>query len=692
MKKFALLLIFAALIAFSGCSSEKNNNIKDDQRVEAPNDPDTEKRPTTTQKEEEDETTKSESFKPVESDKVTTSTKDTDKSTVTSSLTTKADTTAAKGTTANKEVTPAVPMSYRIELKDTDGSYLVDADYNMAYVKNGDDPTFHKTVVTKFDDKRISIYCSDLNKSLLVDKDGSTPIDAVSGRLEMPYDNFLIAYKDGTSAKFRICDTSTAATLISTYYDGFNEMDDGNVSLLLGNTQIDIFDGETVTESRKFEAVYYYVTTYALVREDGYLRFYNTNFELLADFGEMTKSNKMHFDETIFDGKDTFEFFFDSGNFKYEPAPEDETKDTENSDESTVVPDTSSSEVSTTETTLPETKVPDTTADTTSKETTPPDTTPIETSHTETSDSQTTKPETTAKIPETTTKIPETSYVTEKDSESTSQTENDRLILVAQANGIKLYEASGAYIVNINDRYIPVNGLTDVFYAEIISSNVNVISILNRDYSMSAYMINDDSVDEINVGLVEVNNVGDLTVINGAIRSYVLLDGEIVLGCSGGYTVSGNFLLCYDMVADESSAYTLDCELLVAPDEAVGLVLLDQNKLLVGLDNGFSIINGNYNVIYSSREYDELYMALGEQVLVNDGGFIRLIDLNEKVIAEFDDVSDWTAIYLSEDDSGYTDSGTFTYYFTFYGLKNGKYTTVKYTYVPKTGAISVKES
>ncbi len=691
MKKLVFLLIFAALFTFGGCSSDKGQENKTDQRVEAPNDPDTEKRPTTTKAEDHDTSDKSPvSSSPMTSDALSTSTPTS--SSVSSAPTSSSPVTGSstsKVTTANKDVTPAVPMSYRLEFKLDGGRYLLDADYNMSYVKDGDDPTFHKTVRTKFDDKRTSVYCSDLNKSLLLDKDGKG-ISAVTGRLEMPYDNFLIAYKNGSSADFRICDTSTGSTLIDTVYAGFNEREDGNVSLLRGKTQIDIFDGEKISDSRKYETVYYYVTTFVLVREDGQLRLYDTDFELLADFGKIERSNKMHFSETVFDGKGKFEFFFDSGSFKYDGIPTVETDDNTSATETTAPEtnaETTAKNEDTTakpETTAPESKEPETSAIAeTTADTTVPDTTKAETSDTSAIAVDTTTQSTTKAD----TDKPQTS-------ETTGKPQAAEFVLVAEADGIKLYECGGEYLVNINKKYLPVDGLENPIIAEIISENIDVLSVLNRDLTMSAYIINNDSVDEIDVGIVEVSKTNGLTIVNGAIRSHVLLDEEVMLSAGGPFTISGSFLLCYDMVTEQSSAYTLDCEPIVAPDDNANIALLDDGRLMIADYSEYYIIDQSYEISYSSKVYDEIFTAVNEKLLVNDDDIICLIDLDEDVIVEFDDISDWDQIYISLDESGYDSGeliGTPVYYFNFFGLKNGKYSTVEYSYIPQTGAVNVSE-
>lgn len=686
MKKLVFFLILAALIAFPGCSFGNNPiDTEDQSRVEAPDDPDTQKRPplSSDSDEDTDEDSKVSTDSPETSKKTDTDTKkpvndDLDISGQETSK--KADTTTAaeKTTTANKEVTPSVPMEYRLEYKVDNGRYLLDADYNLAYVKDGDDPVFHKSSRTKLLDKRTSIYCSDLNKSLLLDEDGKA-ISVVSGRLEMPYDNFLIAYKSASSADFRICDISDGSILIDTLYSGFNECkisdedEVPNVSLLLGTKQIHIFDGSEIIFSRQYEAIYYYVTTYALVRENGHLRLYDTDFELLADFGEITASNKMHFSETIFDGKDSFEFFFDSGSFKYEPAPEDDDSEDTTTDDTTA--QTSAPESH--ETSAPHTPDVSNAPDTSDKE-------PDDTKNPDTSSA----PSTSKPIEDDTTKPSEP---TTTESTGTNSDDDDELVTVAKADGVSLIETGGSYFLCTEDRVMYVAGIKEPLYAEILLSDINLICVLNKDLSVEAYMFTERSVEELEVGMTETEVYDDITIINGSVRSYALKDGELLLSCSGGFAVTGNWLLGYDMIADGMFAYTTEGRLIVAPENAVGVSPLDDGRLLVAQKNRFLVYNANCKLGFLSPTYDQVFMTVNDIFLVNDSNSLSLIDTDGAALAVIADLSDWKNMRLVKNQSGYDGGeliGSEVYFFAFEGYKNGVYSTVEFSFFPETGKVN----
>ena len=88
-----------------------------------------------------------------------------------------------------------------------------------------------------------------------------------------------------------------------------------------------ISDGNQIIDKKTFDLIYYFADIYLLVRENDHLMMYNTNFEMLEDYGEISLSNKFHFDETVREGKkrNHFTFHFDEGTFRYDP-PEEETE------------------------------------------------------------------------------------------------------------------------------------------------------------------------------------------------------------------------------------------------------------------------------------------------------------------------------------------------------------------------------
>ena len=102
----------------------------------------------------------------------------------------------------------------------------------------------------------------------------------------------------------------------------------------------------------------------------------------------------------------------------------------------------------------------------------------------------------------------------------------------------------------------------------------------------------------------------------------------------------------------------------------------------------------NYKIEYLSSAFDRVYMTVNGHILVNDMGQLLLLNLDESVEADFGKLTGWIGITLAEDESGYDESelvGTPIYYFTFWGYKNGKYSTVEYSYYPKIGAINKTE-
>lgn len=86
-------------------------------------------------------------------------------------------------------------------------------------------------------------------------------------------------------------------------FRGWNEREDGCLALFHGKGDIWISDGNQIIDKKTFDLIYYFADIYLLVRENEHLMMYNTNFEVLEDYGEISLSNKFHFDETIREGK-----------------------------------------------------------------------------------------------------------------------------------------------------------------------------------------------------------------------------------------------------------------------------------------------------------------------------------------------------------------------------------------------------
>lgn len=579
MKKIALLLLIAALLTspLAGCSSGKpsDDTSGDTNRVVAPDDPETEKRPTT---EKADDTSGgSEDTKPTP---VTTSAPISD--TVESSPVT-------TDTTASKEVVPAVPMTYRLEYKVADGRYLLDADYNLAFVKDGEDPVFHKGVRTKFIDGRSSVFCSDLNRSLLLEKDGSA-IGVVQGRLASPDEGYMISFVKSDSTDFVLCDYETGEWLSDTVYRGYNKREDGCLSLLLGSREISVFDGSEIIENRKFEIVYYYATTYILVREDGFLRFYDTNFNLLMDYGEISAANRIHFSETKRDG-DSFEFFFDSGSYKYDPS----------------MTPASSAEV------------------------------------------------------------------------------------IDEKNGVKLcVDKDGGYFITKNGKTTALEGLTDPLCVELITGQDEGVYALGKDLETSVYRILGDTVEKAGGIRTSSEKSGDLTLVQGTKRSYVLdKSGKVLLSGDGYYTVIGNWLLHYALQPIE--AYTLTGKPVVTSDTAISITPLSDGRLLVGEKNCYQIYSVDCEPGFKSGIYDLIYFTVRENILVNENGLLQLITLDGGISADFGKLDDWTDLRLIQGQSGYeavSGDGGYRFRFTFDGFRDGKYGSVEYCFYPTTGEIS----
>jgi len=47
--------------------------------------------------------------------------------------------------TTQGHIVPGVPMNYRATIETDSGTYLLDADYHLSFVTDGDDPVFHET-------------------------------------------------------------------------------------------------------------------------------------------------------------------------------------------------------------------------------------------------------------------------------------------------------------------------------------------------------------------------------------------------------------------------------------------------------------------------------------------------------------------------------------------------------------------
>lgn len=222
-------------------------------------------------------------------------------------------------------VTPA-KLGYRSQFGTSDATYFVDADYNFGVSTDGGTPKFYKGTVSTLTfcgaDYTI-VYSSDLNMSLFLDKDDNA-IRLFDGRPVSPVDDKLIVYR--TSDTFRVVNKKLAYASDDDWR-GWNKRDDGCLALFKGK-EIKIWDGESIIDERSFDLIYYFADIYLLVREDGRVRLYNTNFELLADYCEAIQGDKFLFDQTIREGKkrNHFTFFFEkAGSFRYDPPADEET-------------------------------------------------------------------------------------------------------------------------------------------------------------------------------------------------------------------------------------------------------------------------------------------------------------------------------------------------------------------------------
>ena len=226
----------------------------------------------------------------------------------------------------NDTVEPA-KLGYRSQFVTSGGTYFVDADYNFGVSTDGGTPKFYTGTVSKMKfcgaDYTI-VYSTDLNMSLFLDKDDNA-VRLFDGRPVSPVDDKLIVYR--TSDTFRVVNKKLAYAS-DTDWRGWNKRDDDCLALFKGKGDICIWDGESIIDEKTFDLIYYFADIYLLVREDGRIRLYNTNFELLADYAEAVQGEKFLFDQTIREGKkrDHFTFFFEkAGSFRYDPPAEEET-------------------------------------------------------------------------------------------------------------------------------------------------------------------------------------------------------------------------------------------------------------------------------------------------------------------------------------------------------------------------------
>ncbi len=303
MKKLLPLLILALL--FTGCTKKPTEtpDFDDSQPtiVEAPYDP---SRDTTTAAPKV-ETTADTSSEAISSDS---------SSSETSAPVTLPATSAA-------EVVKPVPMTYRLQYEADGLYYLLDADYSMSIVEPEGDPVFHKSVVTNLDSAKI-VYCSDLDTSLVLDSDGKV-LTKTQGQLKSPIDGHWFLYLKADAGNYRLYSLESGETF-SGAVRGYHTRTDGQIALL-GEKSIYVSDGERLTDTRDFSIIYYFAAGHILVREDEHLRFYTNEFDLLADWGEISGSNRIHFDETVRNG-DSFTFVFDEGSFSYEPESLDDAE------------------------------------------------------------------------------------------------------------------------------------------------------------------------------------------------------------------------------------------------------------------------------------------------------------------------------------------------------------------------------
>ena len=223
-------------------------------------------------------------------------------------------------------IAPVTVATYRYQFVTSTATYYVDADYNLGISSGNAAPVFYSGKMTEIelsDGKYMSVYSPDLNVSLVINPDGA-PLNIISGRVVSPSDGHLIAYT--TDSEFRLLNRNFAYASDETFR-GWNEREDGCLALFHGKGDIWISDGNQITDKKTFDLIYYFADIYLLVRENDHLMMYNTNFELLEDYGEISLSNKFHFDETVREGKkrNHFTFYFDEGTFRYEPPAEEET-------------------------------------------------------------------------------------------------------------------------------------------------------------------------------------------------------------------------------------------------------------------------------------------------------------------------------------------------------------------------------
>ena len=223
-------------------------------------------------------------------------------------------------------IAPVTIATYRYQFVTSSATYYVDADYNLGISSGNNAPVFYSGKMTEIelsDGKYMSVYSPDLNVSLVINPDGA-PINVITGRIVNPADGHIITYT--SENEFRMLNKNFAYASDETFR-GWNEREDGCLALFHGKGDIWISDGNQIIDKKTFDLIYYFADIYLLVRENDHLMMYNTNFEMLEDYGEISLSNKFHFDETVREGKkrNHFTFHFDKGTFRYDP-PEEETE------------------------------------------------------------------------------------------------------------------------------------------------------------------------------------------------------------------------------------------------------------------------------------------------------------------------------------------------------------------------------
>lgn len=217
----------------------------------------------------------------------------------------------------------------------------------------------------------------------------------------------------------------------------------------------------------------------------------------------------------------------------------------------------------------------------------------------------------------------------------------------------------------------PFNFASDEYYNCILSNNNNLIGIYYKNKNDYKFYVVDSNKhfstikgtlwsNEMNYDYSLLSDYGYFVIDDDKNSNFInLKTGKIVFSIPNMvYSIFediDNKRLYFSSFSKENNKYTIydNNGNILFNGDYVDNFKFDNNKLFLSYDKYVKIYDNDYNLIHTSRNYDEIKEIFGEYIVVIDNGYLKIIDSSDNILATFNEKWDEKKYEFHETISGW---------------------------------------